>query len=179
LTGFTLPGALWPRPEFQATNRLVARQLSSQRDQIRAAFPAGGFTESSFVLTEGVLDTWQRAANTPGVFWPTNDLNRWILDKLVARGPTNLFALGLLYLPETARADPAALARLESELPRDQVWLSGWELLGNSILASVKKNLWKLLTPMIGLVLLSLWLAFRRPTEILLSLAILVLSGLI
>src|SRR5205807_6722141 len=37
--------------------------------------------------------------------------------------------------------------------------------------------LWKVVVPMILLVLLSLWLAFRRPVEILLSLAVLALSG--
>ena len=37
--------------------------------------------------------------------------------------------------------------------------------------------MWKVLLPMIALVLLSLWLAFRRPKEILLSLAVLALSG--
>jgi predicted RND superfamily exporter protein len=178
LAGFTLPTALWPRPEFQKANRATARKFAAEGGQIRAAFLTNGFTENALGFTEGILETWQRAAETPGVFWPTNALNKWILEKLVARNPTNFFALGLLYLPEKA-PDAAALARLELQLPRENVWLSGWELLGNSILSSVKKNLWKLLTPMIGLVLLSLWLAFRRPAEIVLSLTILVMSGLI
>jgi lauroyl/myristoyl acyltransferase len=38
--------------------------------------------------------------------------------------------------------------------------------------------MWKLVLPMIGLVLLSLWLAFRRFAEVLLSLAVLFVSGL-
>ena len=38
--------------------------------------------------------------------------------------------------------------------------------------------MWKVLAPMILLVLLSLWLAFRRPAEILLSVAVLLMSGL-
>jgi lauroyl/myristoyl acyltransferase len=63
-------------------------------------------------------------------------------------------------------------------LPRDGVWLSSWELLGGTVLAAMKQNLWKLLLPMAGLVLLSLWLAFRRPAEIILSLGVLLLSGL-
>jgi lauroyl/myristoyl acyltransferase len=63
-------------------------------------------------------------------------------------------------------------------LPRDQVWLSGWELLGQAIFARVKANMWKVLAPMICLVLLSLWLAFKRPREILLSVGVLLLSGL-
>jgi lauroyl/myristoyl acyltransferase len=46
------------------------------------------------------------------------------------------------------------------------------------VLAAVQQNLWKLLLPMTGLILLSLGLAFRRLAEVLLSLGILILSGL-
>ena len=45
------------------------------------------------------------------------------------------------------------------------------------MLDEVKHNLWKVLLPMAALVLLSLWLAFGRLTEIFLSLGILLLSG--
>ena len=62
-------------------------------------------------------------------------------------------------------------------MPRDGVWLSSWELLGGTVLAAVQNNLWKLLLPMAGLILLSLWLAFRRSTEVALSLGVLLLSG--
>jgi lauroyl/myristoyl acyltransferase len=42
----------------------------------------------------------------------------------------------------------------------------------------VESKLWRLVTPMVVLVLLSLWFAFRRATEILLGGAVLCLSGL-
>src|SRR5207302_5563708 len=47
-----------------------------------------------------------------------------------------------------------------------------------AILTTVKSNLWKLVLPMAGLVLLSLWLAFHRFTEVVPSLSILFISGL-
>ncbi|TAL01475.1 MAG: hypothetical protein EPO07_08365, partial [Verrucomicrobia bacterium] len=75
--------------------------------------------------------------------------------------------------------DLAALRRFDAQLPRDGVWLGAWGLLGSEMLEVVKQNLWKLVLPMFGLVLLSLWLAFRRFTEILLSVGVLLLSGLI
>ena len=90
------------------------------------------------------------------------------------RETNQLFAAAFLF-PGT---NTPSLARLESQLPRDGVWLSSWELLGQTVLAEVKGNLWKLLLPMAGLILLSLWLAFRRFTEIVLSLGVLLLSGL-
>jgi predicted exporter len=175
LTGFTLASTLWPRPEFQQANRTTALKLASERDAIRSTVLTNGFTERAFGLADGVLDTWERAAKTSGVFWPTNDLDRWILEKLAARTFTNFYALGLLY---PAASSDGGIAKLQEQLNEDNVWLSGWQLLGRAVLGSVMKNLWKLILPMVGLVLLSLWLAFKRPLEILLSLSILLLSGL-
>jgi uncharacterized protein len=179
LTGYTLASAIWPRPEFQAANRVTAQKLSADREVLRAAILTNGFTETAFGLAGGILDTWRRAAETKGVFWPTNELDRWIFEKLVARTATNLYALGFLY---PAAANSAGISRLQEQLEppgEKEAWLSGWQLLGRAVLGSVMKNLWKLVLPMVGLVFLSLWLAFRRPLEILLSLAILLLSGLI
>ncbi len=180
LTGFTLASAIWPRPDVQAANRATAQKLSSERDTIHSALLTNGFTETAFGLTSGILDTWQRAADTKGVFWPTNTLDRWIFEKLISRTSTNLYALGFLY--PAATNSEAQIMRLQQQLEPESetgVWLSGWQMLGRAILGSVMKNLWKLVLPMVGLVLLSLWLAFQRPLEILLSLSILLLSGLI
>jgi predicted RND superfamily exporter protein/lauroyl/myristoyl acyltransferase len=175
LSAFMLPNALWPRPEFQNQNRAAAQQLISERAVFHAAAATNGFAESSLGLTDGILATWQRAILNTNVFWPTNPLCTWIFEKLAAREPQNFFAVGFLY-PAT-NATTASFAQLNSQLPRDGVWLSGWELLGGTVLAAVKSNLWKLLLPMAGLILLSLRLAFRRFTEIFFSISILLLSG--
>jgi predicted exporter/lauroyl/myristoyl acyltransferase len=175
LSGFTLPNALWPRPEFQAANRLNAQKLVAEQNALRAAALSSGFSEDALGLTKGILETWRRAATTTNIFWPTNPLCTWIFEKLAAREPHNFFAVGFLYLATNATA--ASFAQLDSQLPRDGVWLSGWKLLGGTVLAAVKSNLWKLLLPMTGLILLSLWLAFRRFAEIFFSLGILALSG--
>ncbi len=176
LSGFTLPSALWPRPEFQSANRANAQKIASEFDVFRATALTNGFSENAVGLAQGVLETWQRAAASTNVFWPTNPLGAWIFEKLAAREPQSYFAVGFLY-PAT-NATTASFARLDSQLPRDGVWLSGWELLGGTVLAAVKANLWKLLLPMVGLILLSLWLAFRRFTEVFLSIGVLLFSGL-
>jgi len=175
LSGFTLPNALWPRPEFQAANRANAQQLVAEGETLRTAALTNGFSEDALGLTRSILETWRRAATTTNVFWPTNPLSTWIFEKLAAREPQNIFAVGFLYPATNATA--ASFAQLDLQLPRDGVWLSGWELLGGTVLAAVKSNLWKLLLPMAGLILLSLWLAFRRFAEIFFSLGILALSG--
>ena len=180
LAGFTLPLPLWPRPEYQAQNRKTAKQLGAERTVLRQAAQASGFAPASLGLTERVLDTWLSASEEPGVFWPTNPMSQWILQKVVARTPTNDFALGLLnpVASESGSTNLVRLTTLETELPQQDVWLSGWQLLGNAIFSRVRTNMWKVVTPMVCLVLLSLFLAFRRPPEILLSLTVLFLSGL-
>lgn len=79
--------------------------------------------------------------------------------------------------PPKDRLQNAALAELSSELARHGVLLSGWDLLGSTTLKRVQAKLWQLVAPMIVLVLASLWFAFRRPTEIVLGGAVLLLSG--
>jgi predicted exporter/lauroyl/myristoyl acyltransferase len=178
LASFTLPAELWPRPERQSVNRLIAATLLAQRTAFPAAAATAGFSEDALGLTHNLLDTWQRAVASTNVFWPTNPLCSWILEKLAVREATNCYAVGFLF-PSTNGVNPAALRELEPQLPRDGVWLAGWELLGAAMLDVVRQNLWKLVLPLVVLVLLSLWLAFRRVTEVFLGLGVLLLSGLI
>jgi len=193
ISGFTLPTAIWPRPENQIANRSTAQFLAGESETLRAAALANGFTQNSMALTGGILDTWTRAAATTTTFWPTKAMSRWIFEKVVARGATNFFALGLLY--PNVSSSVLGIAELQAQLDaanvqstapnrrsaignRQSIWLSGWELLGEAILSSVRSNLWKLVLPIAALVLLSLWLAFRRLTEVMLSAGILLMSGL-
>jgi predicted RND superfamily exporter protein/lauroyl/myristoyl acyltransferase len=179
VAGFTLPTALWPRPEFQAANLAGARQLAAERSDLRQAALANGFTESALGLTDQMLETWRQAGETTGVFWPSNQVVQWIFEKATARSATNQFALGLIQQATGSESEGRSeIQKLQSELPRQGVWLSGWELLGGAIFSRVKTNMWLVLTPMASLVLLSLGLAFKRPAEVLLSLGVLALSGL-
>ncbi|MDB6122442.1 MAG: putative rane protein [Pedosphaera sp.] len=175
---FTLPTPLWPRTDYQTANRPIAAQLVAQREPLRMAALAQGFNTNSFVLTDNMLNTWQAATTQPGVFWPTNEMSQWIVDKVASRNKGQLLALGFIFPAGKNSINAAALTELSNKLSSQRFILSGWELLGSSILKRVQQNMWKVLLPMIALVMLSLWLAFRRPIEILLSLAVLAISGL-
>jgi predicted RND superfamily exporter protein len=175
ISGALLPVQLWPRPQFQNANRATAARLASEGPMLRQAALTNGFGESALGLTDLMLQSWRQAAASEGVFWPTNRMSRWIFNKMSARSGTNLFALGLVYSASNSAA--ATMSQLESELPKSQVWLSSWEMLGQEIFSRVKANMWKVVTPMIILVLLSLFMAFHRTREISLSLIVLVISG--
>ena len=178
ISSFMLPSQLWPQPQNQRANRDLLRHLAGERPLLHRAVLTNGFSDNSFALTDRILDTWQAASASDAVFWPTNPISRWIFDKVVARTSTNQFALGFLNPIGNAGTHETGLASLEKELPSDGVYLSGWELLGGAIFKSVKGNMWKLIAPMLFLVGLSLLLAFRRPREVLLSISVLLLSGL-
>ena len=175
--GYLLPTALWPRAEWQAANRATAAVLGRQGAVFREAALREGFRTNALALTEGLVRTWARAGAGAGVLWPTNEASQWLLKRFVARAPGQLLAMGLVY-PGTNRVEVAALADLSSRLSQNQAFLSGWELLGSTTLKRVQRRLWPMVAPMVVLVLASLWLAFRRPREILLGLAVLLLSGL-
>ena len=174
---YLLPTALWPRAEQQAANRATAATLGKQGPLLREAALREGFNTNALVLTEELVRTWARAGASTGVVWPTNQVSQWLLKKFVARTPDQWLVMGLIY-PATNRVEAAALAGLSTKLAENRALLSGWELLGSTTLKRVQAKMWQLVAPMVLLVLASLWFAFRRPTEILLGAAVLLLSGL-
>ena len=174
---YLLPGALWPRAEHQAANRAAAEVLGRQGPMLREAALREGFNTNALVLTDELVRTWARAGASAGVLWPTNSASQWLLKRFVARSPNEWLVMGLIY-PATNQVDAASLPALSARLAEHRAFLSGWELLGTTTLKRVQGRLWQLVTPMVVLVLASLWFAFRRATEILLGVAVLLLSGL-
>jgi predicted exporter len=173
---YLLPDTLWPRGEFQSANRAAAAVLGAAGPRLREAALSAGFNTNAVVLTEEMVRTWANAAQSRGVIWPTNQVSQWLLKRFVARTADESLVMGLVY-PATNHVDATALTALSTELAQHHALLSGWELLGSATLARVQSRMWALITPMVALVLLSLWFAFHRATEILLGLAVLCLSG--
>lgn len=179
ITSFTLPNTLWPRPDFQEANRPALQRLLQQQETLFEQAQTHGFTRDSLPLTDSIFKTWRRALTLPAPFWPDNSISDWIFKKLTARNG-QLLALGLVYPAPAASSDSPAseLARITTwtrQLP-DSVWVAGWGQLGSTLLARVQKNLAGVLGAIVTLILLSLWLAFRRWTEVFLSFATLAFS---
>ncbi len=173
---YVLPTSLWPHPENQHTNRQTAAALVSMGATLKDSARKEGFSDDALFLTEELMRTWGRAAGPEAVVWPTNRVAQWLLKRFVARATNEWFAMGAVY-PQTNVSSSSPLMKLSQELADHQVLLSGWDLLGMTTLKRVQERLWYIIAPMVFLVLTSLWLAFRRPTEILLGLAALALGG--
>ncbi len=184
ISSYTLPSLLWPQPANQAANRAALKKLVAEKEHLREAATASGFTSNSFALTESLLQTWQSAAARADVFWPTNRASRWILDKVVAQTSNGYVSVGLIY-PGTNSSSGTSSEKMKSlttdlsrALEKDGVILSGWSLLGSSMFDLVKDDFPRVIIPIVLLVLFSLWLAFRSVRELSLSLLTLVFSGL-
>jgi len=185
IASYTMPTTLWPQPQNQLANREALKILAAGKERMRSAAADNGFTSNSFALTEQLFQTWQRVLDQTNVFWPTNHASQWILEKVTARVPDGFLAVGLVYpnpgmAPDKALAEARAAAKvLTPELEREGVILSGWTLIGTSMFDLVEKDFPRVLLPMLALLIFSLWLAFRRPAEVLLSLATLIFNGVV
>jgi len=179
ISGFTLPTTLWPQATNQAANRPAALSLVAQRDGIRGATLAAGFTSNALVIADNMIHTWGQSLVTTNLFWPTNANSRWVLEKLTARTTNAWLAIGLVY-PTAGGAAKSfdALTELGGQMLREGVRLSGWELLGPSVSVLVQRDLKLVLGPIFLLVLVTLWLAFRNWRDVFWSLATLLFSGL-
>jgi uncharacterized protein len=166
VAGFTLPTALWPRPENQSANRAAAQILLSRAALLRETAAQRGFATNALALTEGILSAWQRASSQEGTFWPSGGVADWIFDQATSRQSGRFHALGLIYPGDKPREAFHALA---AALPSDGVWLTSWEMLGEVLLGRLWPELRLMSAVMLLLVLGSLALAFRRPAEMVLS----------
>lgn len=180
IASFTLPETLWPHPERQSANRSAALALAQQEVSLREATKGAGFSDNSFSMAQEILRIWRLSAASAGPFWPTNANSRWVLEKVTARKPGQFLCIGLVHmLPSGVHGSFPALASVGAALQYEGVWLSGWELLGPEMSVVVRRDMFQVLLPIFVLVLVTLWLAFRSWRDVALSLATLVMSGLV
>lgn len=177
ISGYMVPTALWPNVANQVSNRMAALWLAGEGRPLREAALKEGFNTNALFLTDELLRTWERMGTEAGVSWPTNPMSQWLLKRFVAHSTNQWLALGLIY-PSTNAVSETGLIELAGEFEKGHISLSGWPLLGTVTLARVKERLWLVVLPMVALVLVSLWLAFRNVREVLLGVGVLMLSGL-
>ena len=165
IISYTVPRDFWPRPDNARTNLAAAATLAGARERLRAAAVTAGFTAESLVLDEAMVASWSawtEASSRGAPLWPTNATAAWLRRQFASEdGHGGWLALGLV---EPGRTPFAA-----AELP-PEVIVSGWDLLGPALLERVSGRV-RWLTGVILLVItVSLGLAFRRWTEVLLGL---------
>ncbi len=179
IASYTLPTALWPKPEFQRLNRDALSALVRERPTFYRAALDAGFTTNALVVTGNILDHWARALESTNVFWPSNAASHWVLRKIVARPPEGFLALGPIHPGTNGAVTRKFAADWPKDLLQQGVLVSGWELLGTTVFATVVRELPLVMVPIAALVVVSLWLAFGRIREVGLSLFTLCFSALL
>jgi predicted exporter/lauroyl/myristoyl acyltransferase len=176
IASFMLPTLLWPRPEEQTANRETARILAERQTLLRQTALTNGFSTNALVLADALMNTWRRAAESTNVFWPNNELSRWILQKVVARETNGYLAMGAVYPRKGISA--GAAAKWAHQLPQDETWLTGWQPLAGELLRTMATKVVWMLAGVLALLVVALLLAFGRWIEVILSFVVLGLSGL-
>lgn len=178
IQSYVLPTPLWPSPQNQQENRTSLRSLVAEEPLLLEAALTNGFSPEALLMTKAILGTWGAALETPGVFWPSNMMSRWVLGNFMTHRGGKYLALGLIYPTTTSiKQVRAETDRWTPLLPSEGVIVSGWPLLGSALVARIQENFWRVILPMVALVSASLWFAFRRAREIVLSIVVMLLSG--
>ncbi len=169
LSGYTLPNAVWPRPDNQQGNREIARRIASRLPAAREAALEMGFTEESLKLTGEVFAALERFAATDGVVWPTSAGSQWVLRQFVGSDSGRKLTLGRLEASSTTtQGDLLKLS--ERLLSVTGAQMIGWSLLSESLMEIMQRDVRRVLIPMGAVLLLLLGLAFRKISGIALSL---------
>ena len=170
LRTFEIPSAFWPHPVNAEANRPALRRLVGRRPAIFEALTAAGFATNSFLLTSEIMDHWAQWSS-PGVtppLWPTNAPARWLAGLASGRTPDgDWVALGTV-------ESVTPTVRLEGLPPGVQ--MASWDRLGPDLLSRVRQRVTWLTVGILGVLIVCLWLAFRRVSEVFLALGALGLS---
>ena len=171
ISSHTLPLEFWPNPANQFVNAPLLKDVAADRERILATVLANGFTAEAQELSQSAFTSWEKASASK-VNWPEGRVAEWVLPKFVSRQGTNLVALGLI----TPGTNFNSAGVVPKEL-RDEVLLSGWSLLGKSVLDQVKREVPLIFGIVAATVVISLWLTFRKLSAVMLSLGVLAFSG--
>ncbi len=174
IKSFTLPDSFWPNPRRQAVNRVaLAEVLRDSADLLKAAQDAG-FTQDSLALANAIFTTWRNALATGRSFEASNAVSRWVARQSVARDDRRWIAAGVIY----PGAGPGG-GDLLDQIQTDEVLVAGWDRLGPAVFDHVEGRLGWVLAAIVVAQLLALWMAFRRVSEVFLSMLTLALGGVL
>jgi predicted RND superfamily exporter protein len=178
VTGYNLPLGLLPNPGHQDANLATAKTLSARWPEIKASLESAGYEGAALVLTERLLaDFGTLAESGPAPVWPRNEISTWALEQIISRPAepgAEYVTLGSFHPAPGKSAD-----QLRAAMPGLELLFTSWKYMGPNMLKIVKEDLTRHIL-IIGVVLLvMLWLVFRRFSEVLLSLGSLAFSMLI
>ena len=136
-------------------------------------------------LTKAVFKSLEQLQENPE---PTAKTSRWVLDALISNDQQPIAALGTVRLPDrTISDDKGFVDPVETEELRlaellgnktEGIYPSGWPLLRPAVIRIMNHEFYWVVIPMALILLVMLWLAFRRFRRVTISIAALAFSSI-
>jgi predicted RND superfamily exporter protein len=174
----SLPAGWWPDPSRQESNRAILLALSKESSRLLAEADETGFTEEGTALGRQVFGFLARAGAGKD-FYPESAAAREIMRLFLQRGEKGggLVLGSVLPSPEVDPLTPG-YPRLRA-LNGDGIWLAGWSLFKPAIAGLVKDDMTRMLVPMGVLLVLMMFLIFRRGRDVGLALMTMLVSTVV
>jgi predicted RND superfamily exporter protein len=175
----SLPSGWWPDPARQQENRAALLGIAKEGPRLLGEADEAGFTEEGTALGRQVFAVLEKAAAAGSGFHPSSPAAVEVMRLFLQRSETGggLLLGSVLPAPEV---DP-----LSSGYPRlralngDGIWLAGWSLFKPAIAGLVKDDMVRMLVPMGVLLVLMMFLIFRRGRDVGLALLTMLVSGVV
>jgi predicted RND superfamily exporter protein/lauroyl/myristoyl acyltransferase len=168
-----LPTSLWPNPERIKANLPILQRMTQDAPRIREALLTAGFTVDSFKVADVMFRYWTN--QNAELKLPQGPTAKWVMEQVLVRKDQERFALGII--TPTAKGEDQTDV-WSSDLENEGTHVAGWELLGIAILRHVQQEFFWVFVPSFVLLMITLWCAFRRWSEVIVSMGVLAISGI-
>lgn len=160
----------------QRANQAAIEWLLGERARLEAVIGGAGFADAALGLLRGLCGVWEKTGAWPQM--PADSAAAPVLGRILSA------ADGLNGLPQGSgillasvsvpgmpgHPDRAKLEELRVHLlPQEGSFVAGWEMLSTTLSHLAQADLSSLLPPVIGLLLLTLFIVFRNARDVLLS----------
>lgn len=173
---FEFPQILLPGSPNQATKRAQLAAITEVEPRLLQQAEEAGFTTDALALTQSVLKSWRGFLQSDSsTFYPSSEASRWILDKIISKDSQPLCALGYIELPPGTSDDISTAVAVA--LGENGGNPAGWDYLRPAILGLIQKEFYSVVLPMIAILLVMLFLAFRDLQGVILSVATVTVSS--
>ena len=174
VASYSLPN-WWPNAAVQASNKPLMLQMATQWPTIVEQAETIGYPVDFMAVTQNALAQFDAVAKREGMGLPALPGSAWLFGQTAAINTAaddalpGFFAVGQVALVEDISAvQRDALLRLVADIPNAQ--LSGWPLASAGLLEAMQGDLLAVAVPMLLVLLLVLFLAYRGIGEIVFSL---------
>jgi len=174
---FHFPDALLPRTEAQKKALSDIDQLLSFQTRLEKEMSDAGFTDEPIEFLRLCFDFWKEAANAPKKQFPMlpqSTSARGLIDQIYSGKGNEICLLAQVQHHDAKSPDSLSLGD-----DKQGFGSASWEPLAISLQEEARKDLRRMIIPVLALLFFSLLIIFRNFRDLLLCLAAMVLGGVL